>query len=214
MPPLASVLSLLAVAIAATGCATGRGSAYHTVVADVRTPGAGPLALATHDRRAYVLSGTKPPAFVGVERGRFGGPSDVATPDGRPLAQDISQALASSLKRAGFTPVVLTVSPRAAPDEVQSALARAARRAMLLTVREWQTDTAVNTTLTYDVSLAVIDPSGRALVEKRLSGRDELGGSTLNPTRHAREAIPRAFKAKLEALLNDPDVQRALGAGG
>ena len=66
-----------------------------------------------------------------------------------------------------------------------------------------------NTALIYAVTLRVLDMDGRVLAEKNLIGRDNLGSSFWNPPAHAKTAIPAAFKAKLEALLNSPDVLAA-----
>jgi hypothetical protein len=83
-------------------------------------------------------------------------------------------------------------------------------RALLLTLHEWKSDTYMNVGLTYDVTLAVLERAGIVLAERRLSGRDNLGGSFWNPPAHARDAVPRAFKAKIEELLNDAAVVAAL----
>jgi hypothetical protein len=71
-------------------------------------------------------------------------------------------------------------------------------------------DTYMNVGLSFDVTLAILDRAGTQLAEKRLTGHDNLGGSFWNPPAHARAAVPRAFKAKIEELLNDAAVAAAL----
>jgi hypothetical protein len=83
-------------------------------------------------------------------------------------------------------------------------------RVLLLTLKESKSDTYVGTGLLYDITLRVADRSGHGLAEKRLSGRDDLGASAWDPPGHACEAVPRAFKSKLEELLNDAAVTAAL----
>lgn len=194
-----------------SGCAIGNRHAYHSVLATPTVSGSAQLGIATHDQRPYVLSGNKQPQFAGLSRGGYGNPFDIRTEDDAPLADGMTQALANSLRARGFRPVVVIVAASMSPAQVQERLAQSGGdRAVVLTLREWKSDTYVGTGLLYDVTLSVVDPSGRALAEKRLSGKDDLGANAWNPPAHAREAVPRAFKGKLEELLNDAAVTAAL----
>jgi hypothetical protein len=85
---------------------------------------------------------------------------------------------------------------------------------LLLTLTEWKSDTFMNVALIYDVTLVVVDRGGTVLAEKRLQGRDNLEGSAWNSPSHARQAVPQAFKEKLQQLLDDDTVAAALGGGG
>src|SRR5262245_13381494 len=94
------------------GCAVGTRHDYPTVLVEPSVSGSGALGVASHDQRPYVVAGGKEPQFVGLQRGGFGNPFDVRTAQDRPLADDMTQALASSLKRRGFdaVPIVLAAS--------------------------------------------------------------------------------------------------------
>jgi hypothetical protein len=81
-----------------------------------------------------------------------------------------------------------------------------------LTLREWKSDTYMNTTILYDVTLSVLDRSGQVVGESRLKGEDNLGGDFVNPPAHAKTVVPAAFKAKLEQLLGDPAVASAFAS--
>jgi hypothetical protein len=198
-----------------SGCAVGNRHAYHSVLATPAVSGSAQVGIATHDQRPYVLSGNKQPQFVGLSRGGWGNPFDIRTADDAPLADGMTQALTNSLRARGFRPVVVIVTASMSPAQVQERLAQAGGdRALLLTLREWKSDTYVGTGLFYDVTLSVLDRSGRTLAEKRLSGKDDLGADAWNPPGHAREAVPRAFKGKLEELLNDGAVTAALTSAG
>ncbi len=203
----------LVASLALAGCAVGNTHAYHSVLADPKISGSGQVSVATHDRRPYVLSGDKQPQFVGLSRGGFGNPFDVRTDRGRPLADDMTEAIVNSLKLKGFEPVPVILSASVNPAEARERVARAGGgRGILLTLQEWKSDTMVNTALIYDLTLSVLDRAGQVIAETRLQGRDNLGGSALNPPAYAREAVPRAVKAKLEELLSDPQVASALGS--
>jgi hypothetical protein len=71
-------------------------------------------------------------------------------------------------------------------------------------------DTYQNTALIYDVRLSVLDATGKVIAEGAKQGRDDLGGSFMNPPAHAKTAVPVAFRRIFEGLLNDPKVIAAL----
>ncbi len=203
---------LMFVAMVASGCAVGNRYAYHTVVASPQVSGSTAVAVATLDQREYVRSGDKPPQFVGVQRGGFGNPFDVRTGDDKPLADAMSTALVNTLAKRGFRAQPVVVPPSTTPaDARQRAIAAGADRALLLTLQEWKSDTAVRVGLSYDLGLAVLDRTGAVLAEKALQGRDNLGAATL-PSQVG-ELVGGAFKTKLEQLLDDPAIAAALRGG-
>ena len=103
------------------------------------------------------------------------------------------------------------LKPRLASSAANQALVQAGKdRALLITLNEWKSDTFMNTALIYDVTARVLDRSGRTLADSKISGRDDLSGSGLNPPAHAKSAVPVAFRAKFEQLLNDPKIAAAL----
>lgn len=193
------------------GCAFGNKHAYHDVVVDYRGEGTIKVGIATLDQRVYIMNNDKTSDFVGLQRAGFGNPFDVSTESGRALAEDITTALARSLAKKGFNarPVVVDSSDPA--DTVISMLATlGVDRSILLVLSEWKTDTYKNTGLLYDVILKILDGSGNILVEKTISGKDNLGGSMWSPPGHAKEAVPESFKKKMEELLNNSEVLSAL----
>lgn len=204
-------LALLVSSVLVNGCAVGNRYAYNTVVLEPTLEGTGRVSVATQDRREYVLSGNKYPQFVGLQRGGYGNPFDVMTSDGRPLADNMTTAIVAAMAQRGFQPIAVFVAPSADAAEVRQSLFKdGADRAMLLTLREWKSDTFTNVGLPYDITLVVMDKSGTVLAEKRLQGRDNLGGSFWNPPSHAQKAVPLAFKAKLEEILSDPAIAAAM----
>jgi hypothetical protein len=204
---------ILAASLLLGACAIGNKHAYHDVVASVPASGTGQVAVATHDQRSYVLSGKKAPEFVGLSRGGYGNPFDVTTENAQPLAAAMTQAIANSLSQKGFQSIPVAVAASDAAGAVRDKLVSAGRdRSVLLTLREWKSDTYVNTSVQYDVTLSVLDRGGQVIGESRLNGEDDLGGDFVNPPGHAKTAVRAAFKAKLEQLLGDPAVAAALGS--
>jgi hypothetical protein len=172
--------------------------------------GTGKLAVATHDQRPYIVSGDTVPEFVGLSRGGYGNPFKVHTESARPLAEEMTRVMCKALHEKGFQCVPVIVAARDRSDEVQRKLQEVAGNlALLLVLHEWKSDTYINTDLTYNVTLSVLDSRGAVIAKVDMKGVDNLGGDFLNPPAHSRTAVPPAFKKKLEDLLNHPDVVAA-----
>jgi hypothetical protein len=207
------VLGVALISLVVTGCAIGNRYAYHTIIADPRVAGTTAIGVATHDQREYVRSGSKDPQFVGLQRGGFGNPFDVRTEDDKPLADGMTTAIVNTLNRKGFRSQSVVVAHSVSPDEARQRLLRAGTdRALLLTVKEWKSDAVMRIGLTYDVTMTVLDRAGQVLAEKRLGGDKEVLGAAGLPSAVG-EVVGKAFKAKLEALLDDPAIAGTLRGG-
>lgn len=207
------VLSVVLMSLVVTGCAIGNRYAYHTIIADPRLAGTTAVGVATHDQREYVRSGGKDPQFVGLQRGGFGNPFDVRTKDDKPLADGMTTAIVNTLSGKGFRAQSVVLAHSVSPDEARQRLLRAGTdRALLLTVKEWKSDAVMRIGLTYDVTMTVLDRAGKVLAEKRLEGDKEVLGAAGLPSAVG-EVVGKAFKAKLEALLDDPAIAAALRGG-
>ena len=58
--------------------------------------------------------------------------------------------------------------------------------------------------------MQVKKPDGNIIGEKKISGGINLGGSTWNPPKHAKEVVPDAFVEEFEKLLNSKEISGAL----
>jgi hypothetical protein len=200
-----------------SGCAIGVTHRYHDGIADLQATSGGVLAVAVQDARPYVVSGDKTPSFVGLSRGGYGNPFNVNTETGRPLAADIADSVCQSLQRKGFGCSVLETQPKDMTDDASmraravEAVSRShATLVLFLVLNEWKSDTYQNTALLYDVVLLVLRPDGSIAATERIQGRDDLGGSPWNPPAYSRQAVPIAFKAKIEQLLNSPKIVESM----
>ncbi len=204
-----SLALLLAFVLA--GCATNYD--YRGIVADLGFSGTSSVGVAVHDQRTYVLAGDKKPDFVGLARGGFGNPFSRSTLSGRPLAEDMSAVIATSLEKKGYKAIPVNVSPSDSANAALNALKAAkADRMILLTMHEWKTDLNPYNDLTLfdNLQLAVYDREGKILAQKRIEGQDSLGNDIWGPAAYARKAAPEAFKKKIEEMLNSPEIAKAL----
>jgi len=194
---------ICSVALLLGGCVIGRTHDFQQAPLRLEARTDHSIAIGVQDLRPYVVNGDKGEDFVGLSRSGYGIPYDVRTASHRSLAQDIAALLDRALKDAGVHTRVATLPPSLGKADVKAAMTAAnADRCLLLTVREWKTDTYGSTNLVYDLDLEAFDPSWKRLAEKRAQGADEMGGSAwmIDPQSHAQEAAPVALKRKLEDL--------------
>ena len=191
------------------GCAVGVKHDYQTPL-DLRVSTSAPVAVATLDNRPYIVNGQKAPNFVGLSRGGFGNPFDVTTQSGQPLASDISAAIVASMKGKGVDAKVVELKPGTAESDALSQLrAAGTQKSVLLTLREWKSDTMVNVGFGYDMDLRVYDRNGKVLAQKSERGNENLGpGEAFSPGGAAR-VMPR-YRSMMEFYFQDRDVARAL----
>jgi len=163
------------------------------------------------DVRPYVLDEDKSPEFVGLARGSVGIPFNIHTESGEPLAMDMSNDIVASLQAAGVKARQMDVTPTLGPVGIrQKLIASGADRAVLITLREWKSDSQDSVWLQYDVRLDVFNREGQTLATSQRSANAKLLDGWLNPGSSFRKAAPRAFKAIMEGLFHSPAVVAAL----
>jgi hypothetical protein len=152
-------------------------------------------------REAYAVAvtvtderGTKAPALLGVYRSNFGNPHDLNTYDKVPLADLVKRDLEAELKSLGFG--------AAAP----------AARALTVAIREWHSDSLIDTRLAYDLRATVTDAAGKALAESRVKDELLLRGTAMAGASIVFERdYPQAYGKVIEALVrNNPAILAAL----
>ena len=186
------------------GCTGGRKLSYTDAPARIDASGTARVAATAYDQRKQIISRQESPAFIGNERSHYHW-ATVSTASGRPLSDDVTNLLATSLAAKGFnvTPVVVS-QPESSDAVAQKMATLPVDRSVVIAIADWRTDTRTDnnskTAVSYHLSLQVLDPRGKVLAERQLAGHEnEISG----PTRDA-------FRHKLEQLMNVPEVTRAL----
>ncbi|MBX6420715.1 MAG: hypothetical protein IRZ06_06900 [Nevskia sp.] len=201
-------LSICATVVCLSACG---GMDYAGRTATLSYSGNGSVAVGAWDQRPYVLDNDKSPDFVGLQRNLYGIPFNVKTASGRPLADEMGDALAASLLTAAYNAQVVRLAPQ---DTLASArarlLAQHPRRALLLRIDQWESDTNRNPTVKYDLSLIAFDAAGRTLGTRRVRGEENVEGRFLAPAGLAKQTVPAVFTQKLDQLLNAPQIEAAL----
>jgi hypothetical protein len=194
-----------------SGCAVGVEHNYSHAAPQFGSVPAGPFAVGVQDRRPYIISRAKDENFVGLSRGGWGNPFNVTTASGRPLADDFAAAIADGLRRNDASVTVIQLLPGLPPFQARQALVdTGAEKAVFLALNEWKADTYSTTGLIYDIELLILGADGTVLARATRKGKDDLGGSAWNPPAHSREAVPIAFRSKLEEIFSDADIHNQL----
>lgn len=205
------IFALAAVQMLLSGCAIGNKYDYRSQTLDLPVASGGSVAVAVSDQRPYVVSGDKTAVFVGLQRAGFGIPHDVETLSQGPLADDFAATISAALEAKGIAVKPVMVAPSFNDRNAVKALSTSgADKALLILLREWKSDTMNNVALMYDVKAEVFDGQGNSIAENAVVGRENLGGDAWNPPKHARSAVPAAYRRILETLLSDPKIVDAL----
>lgn len=152
------------------------------------------LVLDVEDRRPYVLSGNKPPSYVGKYRAGFGNPWDVNTASGEPLADIISRDLKEQASEMGFL--------------VQDS----AGRTLQVRILEWNLDTYQNGRFWCEIDVSALGEDGSSIATEKVEHAEYLKGSFWTGGKAGAEReMPKIYSAVIDQLLQDnPEIIRAL----
>jgi hypothetical protein len=193
---------LVGCVVAGSGCAFGHRHAYHQGTPFVAQRRSMSVALSVQDQRDPTMTGGRTD-FVGLSRAGFGNAFPVYTVSGQPLANDFTTSIRRGLEAAGYWVTPVNETDRAPQEILVRTLAETgAERLLIVQIAAWKSDTFMRTKLTYDVMLRVFDARGQELGRTRLADSDVLASE---------REIERLYVAKLERLLNDYAIKRALG---
>jgi len=178
-----------------------------TVAMTARTDRA--VAVAVSDLRPYVIDGGEPEAFLGTERGTWGGEKPMLTASDEPVARVIASAVADGLRRRGTEVVLLPLKPGATDADALAALqAQGGERLLLVRMGEWRTDVYTRVQLKWHLEAAVYGRDGIPLAQRR-----SLGEAPVANTRLETDYGPMAMNElsqRLTNLLSDPAIGDAL----
>ena len=198
------------VLIFVSGCAVGVKHDYKLATLDIQAETVDSIAVATLDHRGYVLDARKNDSFVGLSRGGFGNPFDIVTLSGNPLADDISYSIAASLDTSSVRTMVIKIEPSQSVSNAFAKLqAEGAQRSILLTLREWKSDSYFNVGFHYDFDISILDAQGNLLLEKQFIADEDIG--VMGPfDTGGGENVTVRFRSLMAELFQDPEVMKHL----
>ena len=193
-----------------SGCAVSRKIQYDKINADLPAITEN-IALATWDQREQVLDGSRKPDFVGYMRSGAGIAYPIGTASGKPLADDISSSIASSLEKKGCTTSIITTSPADNENAILNNLKNSGSgKLVLIKCSEYHTDGYGIQNLNYNLQVKIHASDGQLVKEKSFQGDRNLGGSVAWGPGKYKEYMPEGLKTLLEEIFNDPEISSGL----
>jgi len=202
------ILSLLPGTVLAAFLAIGQNANYADAWPKIEYGSDINVAVGVHDQRPYVINGEKSPTYTGTVRPFTGNPWNVNTKSDKPLADEIASAVVSGFMHVGTQaqsiPIVFSDSHQTAFGKLKQLRKK---RIALITLREWRSDTYVNSKVLYiDAQLQVYDEEGKEIAIGSASHKNIGSGDGMVDSPEVGAGL------HLSRLLNDPNIKTALGS--
>lgn len=207
-----SIVLLLFLGSLLGGCAMGNKYKIADVEAKINATGNGSVAVASIDKRKFVVDKTSPETYVGMVRGGYGNPFDATTESNLPFAVAVTRAICKSLDARGFHSMPVTVKVGTTEQEAQNLLLKNnLDKNILVVISEWESDSFYNLNIGYDFLLTVLDKDGTPLATSAAKDKVAVSGSVMTGSLSlSKTKVPATFQKAIETLLNDPNVVQAL----
>ena len=208
-------------ALLASGC-VDRTVPYETIDPELDYCGRCSVAVAVVDMRERVLDGDRSPAVVGALRVAGSRMVELTTGDESPLADAIGEAIAASLRRAGFEAPLVGSEPGEDREKlIERARALDPDYVWLLEIRDWWSSGRETTALSWELRLTAIDAYGAAIAETSVAGKTrwnkagarEAEGEPspeTDPDATHHDQLVDLLERSVSSLLNDPVVPRRM----
>jgi len=170
------------------GCVAGQsvGIDYDADPMVVAPGDSSPIQVSVTDKRAFVVSGDKPPYYVGKYRAGFGNPWDVTTDDRKPLADIMAADISEELEALGF----------AVSDS---------GRALTVTINDWNFDGWQNGHLWYDIAIVLSDADGAPLYSGNVQDDVGITGTLSGIKGGVERDIPIIYRDAIQKIVRKND---------
>ncbi len=206
------LLYVLLLGMLMSGCAIGNKYKIADIEAKVNAAGNASVAVASLDNRPFIVDKTSPDTYVGMVRGGFGNPFDATTQSDLPFADAVSKAICKALNRNGFKAIPVSVNFDMTENQATNLLLQKNEdRAILVVIKEWESDSFYNLNIGYDFLLKVIGRGGTVLATSEAKNAVDISGNIMTGSLWlSKTEVPATFQNAIESLLNDPSVVSAL----
>ena len=102
------IISIMSLSLSA--CAFGHSFRYNNITANLPKTEATTIAVATLDKRPYIVDQDSDPSYAGMTRGGYGNPFSAYTQSGKPLADEMTGILVRSLEENGVKATSITTN--------------------------------------------------------------------------------------------------------
>ncbi|HEX20540.1 MAG TPA: hypothetical protein ENG78_06960 [Acidiferrobacteraceae bacterium] len=203
---------VLLLAMIMSGCAIGNKYKIADVEPQITSAGNASVAVASLDKRSFILDHTSPITYVGMVRGGYGNPFNATTLSNLPFADAVSKAICQALNRKGFQAIPVTVQFEMAKEQATKVLLdKNMDKSILVVIKAWESDSFYNLNIGYDFVLKVLDRNGTILATSEAKDKVEIFGNIMTGSLAlSKKEVPAIFQKAIATLLNDPAVASAL----
>lgn len=197
------LLILLFISMMLGGCAIGRTANYSYAWPDITYKSNKDITIGIIDKRPYIISGKVKPSYVGLMRGGYGNPFYMYTESGKPLTDDLAEAIVSGFKNAGINTEYVKLRFDMNQNEINNYLiSKKLYKKVLIKINEWKSDTYRTTKFLYDLTVTVYDEKGVLLAEHTEKNTNEKSVPVTSSIEEGRRV--------LSELLNNNSIMNAL----
>jgi len=163
------------------------------------------IVLAVQDKRSYILDGSFSPSYTGTLQALNGISYPLHTLSDKPLADDLAVLLEKALEKNSLNVELQFVKPIQDIEEIYSTSKLMNKRLVILVLRDWQTDTFIESDFIYNINLLVINDQGKKIFEINRQAKKRIyapGNGT--PT------LKEQIESVIENIFNTPEILKAI----
>ena len=203
-----------------SSCAVNRKLSYNTHKSEVQAHQNFTYVISTHDQREVIVDGSRDEKFVGYMRTGVGIAYPIGTKSDDNFSDVFSNIIVNSFKgesvesRIEIVKTIYSDSNKSIVDRMKT---KKSDRLVLFTINKLRSDSkpigmwSYGTDYIWDVTVDVYDKNGIFLATNTIKGEnlglDKKGSGSIKKTQ---KTVDREFKEKLELLLGDKNVKKAL----
>ena len=168
------------------GCVAGQSVAisYDPESLAVAPADSTPIMVTVIDKRPFVVSGSKPPYFIGKYRAGFGNPWDVTTEERTPLADLMAADISEDLEALGFS-------------------IAGGGRTLRIAIKDWNFDGWQNGHLWYDIAIGLSDADGNELYSGSVEDDVGITGTLSGIKGGVERDIPIIYRNAIRKIIRD-----------
>jgi hypothetical protein len=200
-----------------TGCAPGRKMSFDNKNIEPDYSTARSMIVGFQDNRTYVLERKQKPDFCGQYKSTMQIPYNIQTKSGKPLAEEFTNAVVSSLGKIGVKAQPMTIEFNMQQDSILARFNRTeAERLVYFNVKQWESNMTprvvdIRYDVTWELIVSVYERSGNLLATKSVTDRFTTDESQAAGSKNfLQQTAVETFAAQVKALLNDPAVKASL----
>jgi hypothetical protein len=191
-----------------TGCVISQKTNYTDGFYEIKLPitrNYYDIVLVVQDKRPYVLDGSFSPSYCGTLQALNGISYPLHTLSDKPLTDDLAILLEKALEKNSLNVELQFAKPIQEIEEIYSTSKTLNKRLLILILRDWQTDTFVNSDFIYNFNLLVINDQGKKIFEINSQAKKRIYAPG-NGTPTLKEQIESVF----EGVFNSPEILKAI----